>query len=244
MSSEFILDYPPLPSWQRYRTLFSGIEDTGLLRRLQYEALSTARYGATILDFGGGDKAHYRPMLSDWSNGATYHSANIAEFMEPTYIVAVGEPLPIAPESYDTVVCFNTLEHIYNPATVLNDMFRVTKPSGNLVAVVPFMYRYHPSPEDFTRMSPNWFATALGEIGYEKITVTPQYWGPFSAGSSASGQPGPLKKWRFHAALMTDIAFAKARMKNGGTTYDDPNGRGWLDFALGYMVQASRPATG
>lgn len=46
-------------------------------------------------------------------------------------------PLPFAPGSFDAAVCFEVLEHLFDPAALLSDIHRVLKPGGILIASVP-----------------------------------------------------------------------------------------------------------
>jgi SAM-dependent methyltransferase len=48
-----------------------------------------------------------------------------------------GEPLPFADESFDFVICLETMEHMMNPYYALMEMRRVLKPGGRLVCSIP-----------------------------------------------------------------------------------------------------------
>ncbi len=39
--------------------------------------------------------------------------------------------------SFDAVTCFEMLEHVFDPKAVLNEMYRVLKPGGYVVLLVP-----------------------------------------------------------------------------------------------------------
>jgi len=49
---------------------------------------------------------------------------------------AVGESLPFIPDAFDLVFCINTLDHSYNPLTILKEIHRVLSKSGVLVMMV------------------------------------------------------------------------------------------------------------
>ena len=45
----------------------------------------------------------------------------------------MGEQLPFRNCSFDAVTCFDVLEHVYNPAQVLSEAYRVLKPGGKML---------------------------------------------------------------------------------------------------------------
>jgi SAM-dependent methyltransferase len=59
--------------------------------------------------------------------------------------------LPLPDGSVDGIICDTVLEHIENPDSAIREMSRVLKPEGVLVVIVPFLYPYHSSPNDFHR---------------------------------------------------------------------------------------------
>lgn len=48
-----------------------------------------------------------------------------------------GEPLPFADNSFDFVICLETLEHMMNPYYALTEMRRVLRDGGRLICSVP-----------------------------------------------------------------------------------------------------------
>jgi SAM-dependent methyltransferase len=54
----------------------------------------------------------------------------------------------LAEASYDYVVCTEVLEHTFNPAGAVQEIWRVLKPGGMLFLTVPFNFRIHgPLPD-------------------------------------------------------------------------------------------------
>lgn len=49
----------------------------------------------------------------------------------------VGEYLPFPSNKFDIVCSFNVLEHVQSPAEVIHEAFRVLKPGGALIFVIP-----------------------------------------------------------------------------------------------------------
>jgi SAM-dependent methyltransferase len=66
-------------------------------------------------------------------------------------IVANIEDLPFIDNSVDCVVSIAVLEHLQNPEIVIKEVFRILKPGGMIISVVPFMQPFHASPHDYQR---------------------------------------------------------------------------------------------
>lgn len=54
-----------------------------------------------------------------------------------TFEVGVAETLPFPSDRFDLVTCLGSLEHFLDQPRALNEMFRVTRPSGRVVILVP-----------------------------------------------------------------------------------------------------------
>ncbi|MBI5479982.1 MAG: methyltransferase domain-containing protein [Deltaproteobacteria bacterium] len=55
---------------------------------------------------------------------------------------------------FDVVVCDAILEHVPAPTTAIRELRRVLKPGGRVWVEVPFNQPYHPSPQDYWRVTP------------------------------------------------------------------------------------------
>lgn len=67
--------------------------------------------------------------------------------------VDVEKPFPFDDASFDTVVSFHLMEHVYDFWKMPSEIFRVLKPGGKVIVSVPFMHEYHADPGDYWRMS-------------------------------------------------------------------------------------------
>ncbi len=75
-------------------------------------------------------------------------------------LVANAEELPLPTGSVDAIICESLLEHVPRPQKIVDEMYRVLKPGGGLYIVIPFVYPFHASPNDFQR----WSVTGLREL--------------------------------------------------------------------------------
>lgn len=84
------------------------------------------------------------------------------EFIDPSYLIVnpenegpLIEDLPnIYPEQFATVIVVSVMEHVDNPYKVSDALFKIIKKGGWLFNSTPFLFPYHPSPEDNWRFSP------------------------------------------------------------------------------------------
>ena len=90
------------------------------------------------------------------------------------------EALALPDECASTVLCFETLEHVFRVHDACGEMFRVLKPGGVLMVSVPFHFRIHAYPDDYWRMTPScllqllepYGARLLATVGMPKLPHT------------------------------------------------------------------------
>lgn len=70
-------------------------------------------------------------------------------------MVADIHDLPVDDESYDAVVALEVFEHLHNPVLAASELRRVLKSGGTAVVSIPFLFRVHGDPMDFTRFTKN-----------------------------------------------------------------------------------------
>lgn len=91
-----------------------------------------------ILDVGGRglkkDRS-YKGLLENYA--LEYHIADIQEGLGVTHLMEEMYEIPASDDYYDLIVSGQTLEHVYNPFRLINEMKRVLKPKGNLIIIVP-----------------------------------------------------------------------------------------------------------
>ena len=85
-----------------------------------------------------------------------------------------GTTFPFNDDEYDSVLCNQVLEHVFNPDEFLSEIKRVLKPEGRLLLTVPFVWDEHEQPQDYARYSSFGLKALLDKngfnvIGYKKI---------------------------------------------------------------------------
>lgn len=121
-----------------------------------------------ILEIGGiaKDKDFYEVNL-----GSSYQIMNI----EPgSGIDIVGDAHNVSiikPESFDSIISFNVLEHCYAPWQVVENIYTWLKPGGKCFVMVPSAVRLHATPMDYWRPLPDAFAWMFRNFSQQKLYV-------------------------------------------------------------------------
>lgn len=105
-----------------------------------------------LLDLGCGHVplfATYRGRVSesvcvDW--GSSVHQ-NV--FLD--HVMDLTQPLKLESSYFDTVLMTDVLEHIPEPAMLMDEIARILRPGGKLIMTVPFFYWLHEEPHDYHR---------------------------------------------------------------------------------------------
>ena len=73
----------------------------------------------------------------------------------PNTIKAFGEDMPFENESIDVAICVAVLEHVKEPAKIVNEIKRVLKDGGEIYVEIPFLQPFHAAPDDYQRWTMN-----------------------------------------------------------------------------------------
>ena len=112
-----------------------------------------------ILDVGCGSKP-YRELF----DAKEYVGLEIDSYANRVKGVADcyydGKIFPFNNLQFDSILCNQVFEHVFNPNEFIEEISRVLKPSGKLLLSVPFVWDEHEQPYDYARYS----SFALKEI--------------------------------------------------------------------------------
>jgi SAM-dependent methyltransferase len=107
----------------------------------------------------------YRVIERPWSFLDPLYRAINPEYGHPPI-----EELPIGfPDHFGMAIMVSVFEHVENPYKVSDAIFRILKPGGYLFNSTPFIFPYHPSPEDNFRYSPKALERIHRESGFEYL---------------------------------------------------------------------------
>lgn len=106
------------------------------------KAIKDLPLGSVILNLGSGVTS----VREDIVNIDFYPFENVN-------VIADIANLPFADNSVDGIICESVFEHIPDPEAVTSEIYRVLKPGGIVYVVVPFVFSFHSSPNDYYRWS-------------------------------------------------------------------------------------------
>lgn len=81
-----------------------------------------------------------------------------------------GTQFPYQNDTFDSVLCNQVLEHVFNPDIFLTEINRVLKPGGKLLLTVPFVWDEHEQPYDYARYSSFGLSALLEKNGLKIIS--------------------------------------------------------------------------
>lgn len=159
----------------RSEALRRFVEEAPYERRTILEFLAQAARdlpgGARVADVGAGE-APYRELFDhvdyvaiDWQE--TLHEGP----GEGVVIVARAEDIPVEDGSFDAVLLTQVLEHVPDPARVLDELHRVLCPDGRLYLTAPLVWELHELPHDYYRYTEPGLRHLLDAAGFQDVRV-------------------------------------------------------------------------
>ncbi len=206
-----------------------------ILRALEYEALNTITLNGKIIDIGGTRENSY---IHRFRINGTLETLNIS----PSHgggadiLADLNQPLPIPECAYDTLICFNTLEHIKNDQLAIKEMIRILKPGGSFYIIVPYLYRVHGSPDDYHRHTASWWEQTIESLGIpeNQFTIEPLVWDELATAYSLMAE----YMWHFYnilkpLVLLSGLIREKlCRSRKNRSTIDT--------YALGWFIKGKK----
>ena len=145
---------------------FSFKEGKSPMRILHNFFLKDLNIKGATLDLGSGKNASYMKFMKNEES-----SIKTVDFFNDSEIkIDLEKELNLEKNKYDTIILFNTLEHIYNYKFLLSGINKILKEKGKFEIFVPFLIGYHPDPNDFFRPTHEYLIKILEENGFDGET--------------------------------------------------------------------------
>ena len=142
---------------------FSFKEGKSPMRILHNFFLKDLNIKGATLDLGSGKNASYMKFMKTEES-----SIKTADFFNDSEIkIDLEKEFNLERNKYDTIILFNTLEHIYNYKFLLSEINKILKEKGKFEIFVPFLIGYHPDPNDFFRPTHEYLIKILEENGFD-----------------------------------------------------------------------------
>lgn len=129
-----------------------------------------------VIDLGGGGVPSY---LEQMEVRGVFLNMDRAVEVRPSVVGNLEKSVPIANESVDSVILFNTLEHVYDVKRVAEEMHRILKPHGVALIYSPFIFPYHTHKfetseiQDYFRLSEAALRRLFLDAGFSKLDIEP-----------------------------------------------------------------------
>src|SRR3972149_10110303 len=125
-----------------------------------------------IVDVGAGGSP-YHSIFSDIAS--RYIAIDVLGSLPRTkmrqieYIAGFAEKIPLMDLTADVVLCNQVLEHVKDPSSAVDEIFRILKPGGLFVGSAPHVSPVHLEPDDFRRFTDLGINKLLKDAGYKDI---------------------------------------------------------------------------
>jgi SAM-dependent methyltransferase len=139
-------------------------------RLLKGIALRAPVMTGRLLDFGCGSKPYRALFEVDEYIGLDFENPGHPHLNEQIDVFYDGKRIPFSDASFDCVFSSEVFEHVFNLPQVLDEINRVLKPGGLVLATCPFAICEHEVPNDFARYSSYGLRYLLKEHGLEMVS--------------------------------------------------------------------------
>jgi SAM-dependent methyltransferase len=86
-------------------------------------------------------------------------------------VICPADALAFEDNRFDTILCTQVLEHVYNQRGVIAESYRTLKKEGHLILTVPFCWELHEEPYDFFRVTKHGLKQMFEDAGFNIIYI-------------------------------------------------------------------------
>jgi hypothetical protein len=106
--------------------------------------------------------------------GVTWEGCDISPGPGVDFCLDILDRTAVAAVSrrWRTVLLFNLLEHVYDPARALENAMQLVEPGGTCVVVTPVVWQVHDVPADYWRPLPDFYREFARRRGYSIVNGT------------------------------------------------------------------------
>jgi SAM-dependent methyltransferase len=155
------------PSWLSF-----FINDYYLIRSELYDQITkkSQELKGAAMDFGCGKK----PYQDFFRKNEEYIGVDLKlegweERQKYADCFYDGRTIPFENDRFDSMLCTEVLEHVFNIEELLSEFQRVLKPGGLALITTPFMWEEHEMPYDFARYTTPALKSLYQKHGFEIV---------------------------------------------------------------------------
>jgi len=97
------------------------------------------------------------------------------------FVEDLEKKLSFKDDSFDNIVIFNVLEHVFEMKNAVSEISRCLNTNGCIIGSTPFLYRIHNAPGDFSRYSEQFIEKILLNNNFSEIKIMNFGSGPFTS---------------------------------------------------------------
>jgi SAM-dependent methyltransferase len=162
-----------------------------------------------VLDVGGWDFVNSAKNRNIAFDSWTILEPNDVRFPEipddrVSFVLGDGCEMQFPNSSFDTVLCIQVLEHVFEPIRMVEEISRVLRSGGKAIFLIPQTSTTHMAPEFYQNMSRYWVERAMERGGLKIISHKP-------LGGFWSTQASHMLYFFFHSARIGGFSDRKNR---------------------------------
>ncbi|MFN5335209.1 MAG: class I SAM-dependent methyltransferase [Bacteroidota bacterium] len=127
-------------------------------------------YG-NVLDFGCGSKPYRNLVVCESYTGVDFENEGHPHDNEMIDVFYDGKSLPFKSEHFDSILCTEVFEHIFDLSETVRELNRVLKKGGNILITCPFVWKEHELPYDAARYTLFAIEHLMVKHGFRKVEV-------------------------------------------------------------------------
>ena len=147
------------------------VNDFYLTRKelLNFISKNAKEIKGNVLDIGCGEKPYEELFNATSYTGIDIETTKEYHASSKVDVFYNGLDLLFESNTFDSIVCFEVLEHVFEPERIVKEMYRVLKPGGKIILTTPFIWNEHEIPYDFGRYTYFGLNHLFAKNGFEVI---------------------------------------------------------------------------
>jgi SAM-dependent methyltransferase len=122
-----------------------------------------------VMDFGCGSKPYKTLFNATEYIGVDYENEGHPHLNEQIDVFYDGHTIPFPDMYFDSIICSEVFEHVFNLKDILQELNRVLKLQGKMLITCPFVWNEHEVPYDYARYTRFALQSMLKDSGFEII---------------------------------------------------------------------------
>lgn len=122
-----------------------------------------------LLDFGCGSRPYESLFHVASYTGMDYYNEGHPHENERIDVFYDGKKIPFPDAHFDSVLCSEVFEHIFNLPEILMEINRVLKKDGRMLVTCPFVWNEHEVPHDYARYTQFALRDMFEKAGFEVL---------------------------------------------------------------------------